>query len=278
MKKSFFASLMMLVSLATFAQPQVVAHRGYWKTDGSAQNSITSMELAAKHKFYGCEFDVWQTKDGVLVCNHDGVIDGIRIEDANYADVQYCKMSNGEIMPTVAQYLREGAKYPHLKMVFEIKTHKSDERNIKVTENCVRLVRELGMQNQVEYIAFSLVVCKRLHELEPTAKVAFLNGNIAPKEIKEMGFTGIDYHHSVFKKNPTWLQEAKDCGLEVNVWTVNGEEALKEHIANPNIDLITTDDPLMLKKLLKGGKKNKGEKGKDGKKNKKNKKNKKAKK
>ena len=49
MKKSLFASFMMLVSLAAYAQPQVVAHRGYWKTEGSAQNSVTSMELAAKH-------------------------------------------------------------------------------------------------------------------------------------------------------------------------------------------------------------------------------------
>ena len=128
MKKSFFASLMMLVSLATFAQPQVVAHRGYWKTDGSAQNSVTSMELAAKHKLYGCEFDVWMTSDGILVCNHDGVIDGIRIEDVPYAKVQYCKMSNGELMPTVAQYLREGAKYPDLKMVFEEEFFENEEK------------------------------------------------------------------------------------------------------------------------------------------------------
>ena len=272
MKKSFFASLMMLVSLATFAQPQVVAHRGYWKTDGSAQNSVTSMELAAKHKLHGCEFDVWMTSDGILVCNHDGVIDGIRIEDVPYAKVQYCKMSNGELMPTVAQYLREGAKYPHLKMVFEIKTHKNNERNAKVVDQVVRLVRELGVQSQVEYIAFSQFICERLHQLEPQAKVAFLNGNLTPKEVKALGLTGIDYHHSVFKKNPSWLKEAKECGLEVNVWTVNDEKDLIEHAANPYIDLITTDEPIMLKKILKGGKKNKAGKGKDGKKNKKNKK------
>ncbi|MBP3374999.1 MAG: glycerophosphodiester phosphodiesterase [Bacteroidaceae bacterium] len=273
MKKSLFASFMMLVSLAAYAQPQVVAHRGYWKTEGSAQNSVTSMELAAKHKLYGCEFDVWQTSDGVLVCNHDGVIDGIRIEDVPYAKVQYCKMSNGELMPTVAQYLREGAKYPHLKMVFEIKTHKNDERNASVVDNVIRLVRELGVQNQVEYIAFSKFICERLHKLDPQAKVAYLNGNLSPKEVKALGLSGIDYNHSVFKKNPSWLKEAKECGLEVNVWTVNGEQALKEHAANPYIDLITTDDPIVLKKILKGGKKNKdGKKGKDGKKNKKNKK------
>ncbi|MBR4855963.1 MAG: hypothetical protein IKU94_04990, partial [Bacteroidaceae bacterium] len=64
----------------------------------------------------------------------------------------------------------------------------------------------------------------------------------------------------------------KECGLEVNVWTVNDEKDLIEHAANPYIDLITTDEPIMLKKILKGGKKNKAGKGKDGKKNMKNKK------
>lgn len=260
MKRNLFASLLMLLALGAYAQPKIVAHRGYWKTDGSAQNSVTSMELAAKHKIYGCEFDVWQTSDGILVCNHDGVIDGIRIEDVPYAKVQYCKMSNGELMPTVAQYLREGAKYPNMKMVFEIKTHKNDERNAKVVDNVVRLVRELGMESQVEYIAFSLFICKRLHELVPQAKVAYLSGNIAPKEIKELGFSGIDYNHSVFKKNPQWLKEAKECGLEVNVWTVNDENQLKEMAASPYIDLITTDEPLILKKILKGDKKGKGDK------------------
>ncbi len=261
---------MMLVSLLAYAQPKVVAHRGYWKTDGSAQNSVTSMELAAKHRLYGCEFDVWQTSDGVLVCNHDRTVKGITIEDTPFSQVQHILMNNGEYIPTMAQYLREAAKYPHLRLVLEIKTHKDDERNAQVTENVVKMVRTMNLQNQVEYIAFSRFICERLHQLEPQAKVAYLSGDIAPKDIKAMGLTGIDYNAGVFQKNPTWAQEAKELGLEVNVWTVNGEEALKAHAANPHFDLITTDDPIVLKKMLKGGKKDKAnKKGKNGKKGKK---------
>lgn len=250
-----FISLILLTSTAAFAQPKIIAHRGYWKTEGSAQNSVTSMELAAKHKLYGCEFDVWQTQDGILVCNHDRAIDGMRIEDTPYTKLQYCKMNNGELIPTVAQYLREAAKYPQLRMIFEIKTHKNNDRNAQVVENVIRLVRELGMQEQVEYIAFSKFICEYLHQLEPQAKVAYLNGDLAPKEVKELGISGIDYRYSVYEKNPTWPKEAKELGLEVNVWTVNDEQMLKEYATNPNIDLITTDDPIILKKILKRSKK-----------------------
>ncbi|MDR2680038.1 MAG: glycerophosphodiester phosphodiesterase, partial [Tannerella sp.] len=47
--------------------PKVIAHRGYWQTYGSAQNSIRSFERAAETGVYGSEFDVHMTADSVLV-------------------------------------------------------------------------------------------------------------------------------------------------------------------------------------------------------------------
>lgn len=244
----------MLIPTLLCAQPKVVAHRGYWRTDGSAQNSVTSMELAARHRVWGCEFDVRLTADGVLVCNHDEDINGISVLDNTYAQLQFCKQSHGELLPTLAQYLREAKKYPHMKLVLELKNCKNDTDNAKAVDDIVKMVEMMGMQQQVDYIAFSLFNCKRFHEKAPYAKVAYLTGDLNPKQIKDLGLTGIDYHFNVFKKNPTWAKEAKELGLEVNVWTVDGEEALREHAAMPYIDYITTNDPLILKQILKGGK------------------------
>lgn len=42
----------------TSAQTRVIAHRGFWKTQGSAQNSITSLLKADSIGCYGSEFDV----------------------------------------------------------------------------------------------------------------------------------------------------------------------------------------------------------------------------
>ena len=63
-RKFFFACACALFALAGQAQTQVIAHRGFWKTEGSAQNSITALKKAAEAKVYGSEFDVQLTADG----------------------------------------------------------------------------------------------------------------------------------------------------------------------------------------------------------------------
>jgi glycerophosphoryl diester phosphodiesterase len=252
MKKLFLfaAFTFSMLSSTLYAQPQIVAHRGYWRLDGSAQNSLTSLQRAADWGLYGSEFDVWITSDGVPVVFHDGVWDGLRIEDTPYPVLMNKRLGNGEFLPTLQQYLQLGKKLPYIKLVLEIKTHKSDERNLQAVKTCLELSRMLGLEKRVEYIAFSRFVCEQLHALSPDSKVAYLNGDLSPAEIKKIGLTGIDYHFNVFKNKPEWLQQAKKLGLEVNVWTVDGEPGLKEFLAMKGIDLITTNDPNILKALL----------------------------
>ena len=239
-----------LVGLTAVAQPKIVAHRGYWRTDGSAQNSITSLQKAAAVGCYGSEFDVWLTADGVPVVFHDATIDGIRIEDTTFATLMNHRLQNGEFIPTLQQYLTEGSKIEGCQLILEIKPHRNEVRDKRIADICVELVRTLGLEKKTEYISFSKVVCQRLHEITPDSKVAYLNGELAPAQIKEMGLTGIDYNEKVFVKHPEWLQEAKQLGVEVNVWTVDGEENLRHHANLQGVDLITTNDPEILKGIL----------------------------
>lgn len=240
----------LLVGLTAVAQPKIVAHRGYWRTDGSAQNSITSLQKAAAVGCYGSEFDVWLTADGVPVVFHDATIDGIRIEDTTFATLMNHRLQNGEFIPTLQQYLTEGSKIEGCQLILEIKPHRNEVRDKRIADMCVELVRTLGLEKKTEYISFSKVVCQRLHEITPDSKVAYLNGELAPAQIKEMGLTGIDYNEKVFVKHPEWLQEAKQLGVEVNVWTVDGEENLRHHVNLQGVDLITTNDPEILKGIL----------------------------
>ena len=240
----------LLVGLTAVAQPKIVAHRGYWRTDGSAQNSITSLQKAAAVGCYGSEFDVWLTADGVPVVFHDATIDGIRIEDTTFATLMNHRLQNGEFIPTLQQYLTEGSKIEGCQLILEIKPHRNEVRDKRIADMCVELVRTLGLEKKTEYISFSKVVCQRLHEITPDSKVAYLNGELAPAQIKEMGLTGIDYNEKVFVKHPEWLQEAKQLGVEVNVWTVDGEENLHHHVNLEGVDLITTNDPEILKGIL----------------------------
>lgn len=240
----------LLVGLTAVAQPKIVAHRGYWRTDGSAQNSITSLQKAAAVGCYGSEFDVWLTADGVPVVFHDATIDGIRIEDTTFATLMNHRLQNGEFIPTLQQYLTEGSRIEGCQLILEIKPHRNEVRDKRIADMCVELVRTLGLEKKTEYISFSKVVCQRLHEITPDSKVAYLNGELSPAQIKEMGLTGIDYNEKVFVKHPEWLQEAKQLGVEVNVWTVDGEENLRHHVNLEGVDLITTNDPEILKGIL----------------------------
>lgn len=250
MKRIFILMAALLVGLTAMAQPKIVAHRGYWRTDGSAQNSITSLQKAAAVGCYGSEFDVWLTADGVPVVFHDATIDGIRIEDTTFATLMNHRLQNGEFIPTLQQYLTEGSKIEGCQLILEIKPHRNEVRDKRIADICVELVRTLGLEKKTEYISFSKVVCQRLHEITPDSKVAYLNGELSPAQIKEMGLTGIDYNEKVFVKHPEWLQEAKQLGVEVNVWTVDGEENLRHHVNLEGVDLITTNDPEILKGIL----------------------------
>lgn len=251
MMQRYFLLLLSIVTLAAFAQPHVVAHRGYWKTDGSAQNSIASFQKAAEAGCWGSEFDVWLTADGVPVVFHDATVEGIRIEDTTYATLMNIRLKNGEFIPTLQQYLMEALRWSSCRLIFEIKPHRNAQRDARISEVAVELINMLGLADRTDYISFSKHVCKRVHELAPEAKVAYLNGDLSPQQVKELGWTGIDYNTKVFDNHPDWAQQAKKLGLEVNVWTVDGEEALTRFANMPGIDIITTNDPETLIRINK---------------------------
>ena len=81
-----------------------------------------------------------------------------------------------------------------------------------------------------------------LSQLLPDVPVAYLEGDLSPKQLKDKGITDIDYHWSKFDAHPEWVKEAHDLGMTVNVWTVNAPEKAKEML-QLGVDYITTDYP-----------------------------------
>ena len=249
MKRTLISAIALLACIVGMqAQTQVIAHRGFWKTEGSAQNSITALEKAAEEKLYGSEFDVQVTLDGKLIVNHDAKFQGFVIAETPYKQLKKIRLNNGEKLPNLKKYLKKGKKLD-IQLILEIKSHKSKEVEDKMVADIVKMVKKMGLEKQVEYIAFSLNVCEQLAKLTPESEIAYLNGDIAPAELKKKGINGIDYHYNVIEKHPEWVKEAHDFGMKVNVWTVNKEDMMKKLI-DRKVDYITTDQPLELKKLL----------------------------
>jgi glycerophosphoryl diester phosphodiesterase len=249
-RKFLLLVAVVLFTNSAFAKTKVIAHRGYWDTPGSAQNSIASLNKAHEANVYGSEFDVLITADGVLVVNHDDTINGLLIESSNFDQLKETRLSNGEKLPTLEEYLVAGKKNKGTQLILEIKPHKTKENEDRAVNATVELVKNLGIEQQVEYISFSMNICKKLVELSPKSQIAYLMSDKSPKELKEAGLTGLDYHYKVLLEiKPGWIDEAKALGLTVNVWTVDDLEMMKKLI-DKNVDFITTDKPMELKSLL----------------------------
>ena len=257
MKKIVIVSTLLLLAILLLCifssqkkKTQVIAHRGYWDCEGSAQNSITALQKAQELKVYGSEFDVWMTYDGVLVVFHDDVINGHQIEDTPYKQMKDICLKNGELLPELESYLQQGKKDKKTKLILELKPHGNKEKEDRAVAAIVKMVEKSGMKKQTEYISFSLNICKEFVRLSPNAKIAYLGGNIAPRELKALNISGIDYSIGALRNNKHWIKEAQKLKMTVNVWTVNDEESMKEMI-DAGVDIITTDEPLLCMELLK---------------------------
>ncbi len=249
--------LLLIVSLhctlfVLLAQTQIIAHRGYWKTDGSAQNSLAALQKADSLNIYGSEVDVWLTSDGVAVVNHDSEImdKGVKlvVQDTSYERLREVVLGNGENMPTLEEYLDTFVECENVKLILEFKSHRTSGQERTLAEIAVKMINDKKLNDRVEYIAFGINFINLVRELAPNAPAYYLNGDMAPKVIKSLGIAGVDYNIGVFKKYPEWVKDCHDLGLKVNVWTVNSVEDLN-YMLDLGVDFITTDEPAVAKEL-----------------------------
>ena len=243
------------IGMAEAKRVRVVAHRGYWKCEGSSRNSISALNNALAIGAYGTEFDVHMTVDGVPVVHHDATTEnGLHIEKISFAELREKgpRLSNGEEIPTLEAYLKAWNHHKRTKLIFELKPQSTPEFETRMVEVCLEMVRRHGIKdNEVEYISFSYHICKELMRLHPSATVLPLSTVEAePEQMFQDGMAGFDLHYTLLRDHPEWIELAKSQKKIVNVWTINEEELMREMI-DLGVDYITTDEPLLLQKVLK---------------------------
>ena len=234
-----------------FIRNKVIAHRGAWKNTGAPENSIAALRHAVTLGCEGSEFDVHMSADSLPVVNHDPTIQGVSIAKTNASDLLTIKLANGELLPTLENYLKSGMEQTKTKLILEIKPSELGKANsIALTRKVVALVEKLYAQAWVDYISFDYDACKEVMKLAPYAKVAYLRGDKTPAELATDHFFGLDYNFSVLEKNPDWIEQAKSKKLTINVWTVNDRTQLEE-LLKKNVDFITTNEPELLLSIVK---------------------------
>ena len=240
------------LNMSNSAKNVVVAHRGAWKAQGLPENSIAALKHAIALQCTGSEFDVQMTADGILVVNHDDMFNGMPISETPYSDLAVYKLSNGEKLPTLREYIQAGLENnTSTRLVCEIKPSETKERGEKMAEKTIALVKELNAEEMTVYISFGYNILKKIEELHPAAHTQYLNGEKSPEALKEDGIDGADYHFEVFRAYPQWIASAKKLGITLNAWTVNDPKDM-DWLLDEKFEYITTNEPeLLLEKIEK---------------------------
>ena len=232
----------------------IVAHRGFWNCEeaGYARNSLAALRCAQEAGFWGSEFDVNMTSDGVLIVYHDSDVNGKKIEQHPYSEFKDIKIENGEVIPTIDMYLEQGKKYPETMLVYELKPHSCDEVEARFVEIAIENLKQHGLYDpeRVMFISFSLHMCEKIATEHPQFTVQFLGSSKNPEELYELGINGVDYHHLVFTLNKKWYKTARKHDMSVNAWTVNEEKVMKKML-KMGVDQLTTDNPLEAREVMK---------------------------
>lgn len=231
----------------------IVAHRGFWDCDaaGFSENSIASLKAAQDNGFWGSEFDIQLTSDDVVIVNHDNSIDGLRIATHTWSELEGHLLPNGERRPLLEEYIQQGTKSGTV-MVCEFKKQPTEEKEDILVDKTIEALKRYGMYSpdRVAFISFSMHVCERIAEIAPEFVNEYLNGDLDPETLMAKGINGWDYHQSVVRSHPRWVDMAHSLGMKTNVWTVNKEKDIVE-MAGLGVDAITSNDPLLVRSILK---------------------------
>ena len=264
MKKTFYLAALALAvcscgtaKLASHAPEKVaiVAHRGYWNCPeaGYAQNSVASLRAAQEAGFWGSEFDVQMTKDGIVVSNHDKEYgpEKMVIADYTYDELTRYNLPNGEKLPTLDDYLVQGAKSKNTVLVLEFKKQRTDEATIQLVDKTMEIVKAHGLYDpsRIIFISFSKVACERVISKHPQFEVQYLMGDLSSGKLKKKGYTGADYNAAFYTAEPALIGNLHKKGLKANVWTVDSVKKMRKLSAH-GIDQITTNNPMGARELL----------------------------
>jgi len=231
----------------------VVAHRGAWKEFNLPENSIAALQQAINIGCQGIELDIHLTADDSIVVFHDNTIQGKYLTETPFSTLQQHLLSNGETIPTLAQFLNAYTAHKGPILFVELKHSNLDAaRKAIFVAKVLEHIQQTQLDSFTTYISFDWDICALIKQAAPFAKVQFLNAkqnHLDPSQIKAAGFDGIDYQYKQLQIHPNWLPQAQKMGLECNTWTVNDPKDWAYFI-DASIDFITTDYPSALLQFI----------------------------
>ena len=73
---------------------------------------------------------------------------GLVIGETRYEKLKDIKLKNGERIPLLEEYLKTGKQLPEIRLVLEIKPHKTQSQENQIAAACVRLVKNMEWKSR----------------------------------------------------------------------------------------------------------------------------------
>ena len=230
----------------------VIAHRG-GSGLGGVENTLDVFKKAIELGVDMVEFDVRRTKDDALIVFHNASINGRRLTEMTYSEIQEETAKNGYSVPTFVDVI----KYCHNKVFMDIE--------IKETGYEERVVNILH-----EYLDYDEYSVKSFYDITPY-RIKKLDSNITVGLL--LGRKDADFKMRYNEIFP--LRRLKACladfvcpcpmlmlfsftrrmthyGYPVYVWTVNNKYLMWFFIRFTKVAGLITDRPDVMKTFLHG--------------------------
>jgi glycerophosphoryl diester phosphodiesterase len=240
---------------------RIIAHRGASATH--PENTVAAFRAAREQGADGVELDVRLTAGDVLVVYHDARLpDGRAIRDVGVDDLP-------ESIPTLVEALES---LGDLWVNVEIKNAPGepgyDDRHLISVAVAGLLVAqaaafdpgdgsasEHGRADRVLVSSFNVDSLSRLRKADAGLPLGLLVwGQANPASLvaraEAHGYQAIHPHDLLVDQ--LFVERAHDSGLDVNVWTVNDADRLRQ-LAEWGVDGVITDDPVDARAALGRG-------------------------
>ncbi|WP_304458437.1 glycerophosphodiester phosphodiesterase [Alicyclobacillus sendaiensis] len=251
---------------------RVFAHRGASRE--APENTLVAFQIALRQGADVIETDVHWTKDGELVISHDGRIDAVSDGTGAIADQTYEELLRYDFG---YRFTRDGGKtYPYRGCGIRIPTLREALRafpraHFNVDLKPKRAQVGLFLRMLEEEDALERVTLASFHHatlVEARARCPRLRTSASPLEVARlmvmartgwgpgrrarMPFQAVQVpvrQYGVQVVTPRFVAFAHRCGLEIDVWTVDDPDAMRDLIQR-GVDGIVTNSPQILQKLL----------------------------
>ncbi|WIY82015.1 glycerophosphodiester phosphodiesterase family protein [Propionimicrobium sp. PCR01-08-3] len=217
----------------------------------TASNTLEAFEAAIEDGADGLEFDVHQSSDGVLVCAHDGTLEGPGgekkvIAETSYADLR--KLDVGDASTGVA-------RIPRLDEVFELFAPTDRLLNVELknlppvypgyARNVLQHIAASGMAERIVISSFDHRLLREIQQLDASIQVAALypDGMLEPwTYLKAVGIPQAHPHFTQLLEPGGEVFRYQQVGIPVRAWTVDDPQVWRDLIAQ-GIDGIITNSP-----------------------------------